>query len=171
MLKVAIRSLEVLVVLALLSGCASVVKGGNQKIAVTSDPSGARVVVTDLRQNLEVQSGTTPFEATLARGAGWFKSARYKVTFERPGYQNEEVLLEGRPSGWYLAGNLFFTDLLGWLVVDPLTGAMWVLEPQDLNVVMKKTAAGIREHDLRVVLLDDVPMDVKANLKLVRPGR
>ena len=140
-MHVAVRSLGVLVVVVVLSGCASIVKGGDQTIAFTSDPSGARVVVTDLRQNRDVQSGTTPFEVKLARGAGWFKSAKYKVTFERPGYQNEEVLLQGRPSGWYLAGNLFFSDLLGWLVVDPLTGAMWVLEPQDLNVVMKNAGA------------------------------
>jgi len=35
---------------------------------------------------------------------------------------------------WYLAGNIVFGGIAGWLIVDPLTGAMWRLSPKEVNV-------------------------------------
>jgi hypothetical protein len=164
-MSIAVRIVGVAVIALGLTGCASVINGRDQKVSFTSEPTGARVVVTDLRKNLDVQSGTTPFQATLKRGAGWFKEARYKVTVEQAGFKKEEVTLEGRRSGWYI-GNLLIGDLFGYLVVDPLTGGMWVLEPGDVKVVLKKDAAALpAEEGVRVVLLRDVPTFLLTKLK------
>ena len=38
------------------------------------------------------------------------------------------------PNGWYLAGNFIFGGLLGWLIVDPATGAMWNLKPHHTSI-------------------------------------
>ena len=101
-----------LVVLGLLAtGCASILKGSDQKVSFNSEPSDAKVVITDVRQAKEVQVGSTPFTATLKRGAGYFKKAKYNVTFEKPGYQTEAIVLEGTPGGWYIGGNLLFGAL------------------------------------------------------------
>ena len=127
-----------LVVLGLLAtGCASILKGSDQKVSFRSEPSDAKVVITDVRQAKEVQVGSTPFTATLKRGAGYFKKAKYNVTFEKPGYQTEAIVLEGTPGGWYIGGN-FVVGGMGWLIVDPATGAMWTLEPNDVKVILKK---------------------------------
>jgi len=79
-----------LVVVGLLvTGCASILKGSDQKVSFNSEPSDAKVVVTDVRQGKEVQVGSTPFTTTLKRGAGYFKKAKYNVTFEKSGYQKD----------------------------------------------------------------------------------
>ncbi len=157
-----------LVVLGLLAtGCASILKGSEQKVSFKSEPSDARVVITDIRQAKEVQVGLTPFTATLKRGAGYFKKAKYNVTIEKPGYQTEAIVLEGTPAGWYLGGNLLFGGM-GWLIVDPATGAMWTLEPDDVSVTLKKTTAlGPRDEGLTVALRAGLPAELAAKLKPV----
>src|SRR5712691_1980479 len=158
-----------LVVVGLLAtGCASILKGPNQKVSFTSEPSDAKVVITDIRQAKQIQVGSTPFTTTLKRGAGYFKKAKYKITIEKPGYQTEAIVLEGTPGGWYIGGNLLFGGGMGWLIVDPATGAMWTLEPADMNVTLKKTTAlAPRDEGLTVALRADLPAELAAKLKPV----
>src|SRR6266545_6408792 len=157
-----------LVVVGLLAtGCASILKGSEQNVSFKSEPSDARVVITDIRQAKEIQVGLTPFTATLKRGAGYFKKAKYNVTIEKPGYQTEAIVLEGTPAGWYLGGNLLFGGM-GWLIVDPATGAMWTLEPSDVSVTLKKTTAlGPPEEGLTIALRADLPAELAPKLKPV----
>jgi hypothetical protein len=151
-----------------LTGCASIVRGPDQQVSLASQPAGARLVITDMRENKDIHVGTTPFTATLKRGAGYFKKAMYKVTVEQPGYRKEEVTVEGRPGGWYIGGNVLFGGLIGWLVVDPATGAMWTLDPEDVNVTLTRGAAGMEPTEgLRVVLIDDVPAGFLTKLRAV----
>ena len=119
------------------TGCASIMKGTDQKVSFNSEPSEAKVVITDLREGKEILVGSTPFTASLKRGAGYFKKAKYNVTVEKPGYKPETIMLEGTPGGWYIGGN-FVVGGMGWLIVDPATGAMWTLEPNDVKVILKK---------------------------------
>ena len=124
-------------------------------------------MITDVREGKEIQVGSTPFTASLKRGAGYFKKAKYQVTFEKPGYKTEAITLEGRPGGWYLGGNVIFGGM-GWLIVDPATGAMWTLEPNDVSVTLKKQAAsGPRDDGLTVALRADVPAELASKLKPV----
>jgi len=61
-------------------------------------------------------------------------------------------------NGWYI-GNLLFGGLIGLLIVDPLTGAMWTLDPKDINLILEKKTAGLPSdrRALSVVSLEDVP--------------
>lgn len=158
-----------LVVAALLAtGCASILKGSGQQISFQSEPPDAKVVITDIRQDKQIQVGSTPFTTTLKRGAGYFKKAKYNVTIEKPGYQTEAIVLEGTPGGWYIGGNLLFGGGMGWLIVDPATGAMWTLEPSDVSVTLKKTTAlGPRDEGLTVALRADLPEKLAGKLKPV----
>jgi hypothetical protein len=160
--------LAVVVVALVASGCASILKGSDQKVSFRSEPSDAKVVITDVRQGKEIQVGSTPFATTLKRGAGYFKKAVYNVTFEKPGYQKESIMLEGTPGGWYMGGNLLFGGGLGWLIVDPATGAMWTLEPSDMSVTLKKqTALGPQDEGLTIALRADLPAELAPKLKPV----
>lgn len=150
-------------------GCASLIKGPDQSVTFTSDPSEAILVITDLRDGKDIHIGTTPFTASLKRGAGYFKSAKFKIMIEKPGYRREDILLEGTPNGWYLAGNIVFGWPIGWLIVDPLTGAMWTLDPEGINVTLKKQGAFLpRDEGLTVVRRDSVPAEVEAKMKPLR---
>ena len=160
-------SIALVLVAMVATGCASIVKGSEQKVSFKSEPSEAKVVITDVRAGKEIQVGSTPFTASLKRGAGYFKKAKYQVTFEKPGYKTEAITLEGTPGGWYLGGNLLVGGM-GYLVVDPATGAMWTLEPSDVSVTLKKQAAfGPRDDGLTVALRADVPAELASKLKPV----
>ncbi|HEV8439387.1 MAG TPA: hypothetical protein VGT40_14950 [Methylomirabilota bacterium] len=161
-----------LVFIALVAaGCASIVKGADQRVSFRSEPSEARVVITDVREGKEIQVGSTPFTASLKRGAGYFKKAKYSVTFDKPGYKTEAVALEGTPGGWYLGGNFLFGGGMGWLIVDPATGAMWTLEPGDVSVTLKKDQAlGLRDEGLTIALRADVPAELASKLKPINPA-
>src|SRR6266571_5019050 len=104
-----------LVFLALVAtGCASLTTGSEQKVSFKSEPSEAKVVITEVREGKEIRVGSTPFTTSLKRGAGYFKKAKYNVRFEKPGYKPETITLEGTPGGWYIGGN-FVVGGMGWL--------------------------------------------------------
>lgn len=153
-----------LAVLGLGAGCASIVDGRPKKITINSEPAGATVKVID-KSGAEVATGSTPTTIPLKRGAGYFKPASYRVIVTKEGHRPVEVAITGKMNGWYI-GNLGFGGLLGMLVVDPLTGAMWTLEPKEINAVMPGGAAGDLRHDAEgivVVLRESIAPEAMAH--------
>jgi len=116
---------------AVITGCATIVHSGPRSISVASSPPGAKVSIYD-RANTLVQQNTTPFVAQLPASYGYFKGQQYRLVFELPAHQTTEVSLKATVSGWY-AGNLIFGGLIGMLIVDPLTGAMYNLTPEKIE--------------------------------------
>jgi hypothetical protein len=57
-----------------------------------------------------------------------------------PGYDSAEVNLDSSVSGWYF-GNLLFGGVIGMLIVDPLTGAMYNLTPEKIEQPMSASQA------------------------------
>ena len=137
---------------AALAGCATIVHGGPRAISVASSPSGARVSIYD-RSNALVQTNTTPFVAQLNTKYRYFKGQTYRLVFELPGHANAEVKLDSSLSGWYF-GNIIFGGLLGMLIVDPLTGAMYNLTPEKIEQPLNANQAQvIREGKGLLVVL------------------
>ena len=143
-------------------GCATIVTGGQQKVSVGSTPQGAKFTVLDMSGN-EVSSGQTPCAVKLKRGKGFFKQAEYKVVIERDGYQKAEVALTSGMNGWYV-GNFLIGELLGFLIIDPTTGAMWSLEPASVEQALEQqTVSSLfhREEGVAILLEEDVPADLR----------
>lgn len=126
---------------AALTGCATIVHSGPRAISVASSPSGAKVSIYD-RSNALVQTNTTPFVARLSTKAGYFKGQTYRLVFELPGHANAEVNLGSSVSGWYF-GNLLIGGLIGMLIVDPMTGAMYNLTPDKIEQHLSDTQAEV----------------------------
>lgn len=139
-----------------LSGCATIVHNGPRAIQVSSTPVGAHVSIYDRSERL-VEANTTPFIAQLSSGAGYFKSQEYRLFFELPGYQSVNVNLESKISGWYW-GNLVFGGLIGMLIVDPLTGAMYNLTPEQIQQPLSPAQAQLIRlgKGVMVVLTSDL---------------
>lgn len=155
-----------------LIGCASIIKGELQTVTFKSSPSDAKLFVYNVREGSEIINATTPHTATLKRGAGYFKKAKYRVVIEKAAHKKEEILLEGAPNGWYIGGNIIFGGLIGWLILDPATGAMWTLDPEEINVNLSRLEASLPQSDnLTIVLKDSIPEffdAVKDKLKAVK---
>lgn len=135
-------------------GCATIVHSGPRDVPVASTPPGAKVSVYD-RDNKLVMTNSTPFTAHLDSKYGYFKSQQYRLVFDMPGYYRSEVNLKSSVSGWYF-GNLLFGGIIGMLIVDPLTGAMYNLAPEKIEQSMTRAEAVMIENGtgVRVVLLE-----------------
>ena len=140
---------------ALVASCASIMSGSRQDVEFASQPAGASVRVLD-STGFEVASGQTPTTLTLDKGAGFFKAALYKVVIEKSGYAKREFQIKGElNAGWYLIGNFFVGGLIGWIVVDPITGAMWNLSPTALSSSLEVAGIG-NDGSIKIVLAEDI---------------
>jgi hypothetical protein len=119
-----------------LTGCASIVSKSNWPVAFKSDPPGAKIVITD-DNGKELHRGTTPVTFKLHSGAGFLIPADYVVEMKMDGYPEDRGVLKAGMNGWYI-GNVAFGGLIGLLVVDPATGAMWKL-PSEYSVNLLAT--------------------------------
>jgi hypothetical protein len=131
-----------------LGGCASILGGGSHEtVRVSSNPSGANVRVVD-GKGREVHTGTTPFSVSLKRGGGYFAKAKYDFRATVAGRPDQKASTHARLNGWYF-GNIVFGGLIGILIVDPVSGAMWDL-PDDVLIefVPEANAAGTRKPPL-----------------------
>src|SRR5207245_11053683 len=87
-------SIALVLVALVATGCASIVKGSEQTVSFKSEPSEARVVITDVRAGTAIQVGSTPFTASLKRGAGYSTKHNNQLTFDQLGYTQEALTLE-----------------------------------------------------------------------------
>ncbi len=151
-------------------GCATIITGGEQRVNIASEPSQATVTIQD-SQGAQVFSSQTPATANLKKGDGYFKGATYKIKIEKSGYKAQEVTLKSDLNGgWYILGNLLIGGLLGWLIVDPLTGAMWTLSPDKVNAQLGSDGSYLHsdKDGLMVVLLQDLPDAFKLQMQPVQ---
>lgn len=130
----------VLCILSLLNACASIVKGKSEDIRIATPSNGMKLTVYDLKNNnFKLAVGESPLNLNLRTGAGLYSRAEYKVVAENAKGESAETIVSTKLRlGWYLLGNLAFfgADLLvGLLVVDPYTGAMWGFEDPENTIV------------------------------------
>lgn len=128
-----------LIVYTAVSGCATIVHSGPRAIPIASSPPGAKVSIYD-RSNKLVMTNTTPFVAQLPVKFGYFKSQNYRLDFELPGHAPVSRNIESSVSGWYF-GNLLFGGIIGMLIVDPLTSAMYNLKPEKIEQPLTQAQA------------------------------
>lgn len=146
--------------IAVLSGCASIIKGSSQDISIRSTPTDASVRVVDEGGD-QIFSGRTPASVTLTKKKGYFSGKTYTVTIEQAGYDPVEVAVKPRASGWYVGGNIVFGGLIGWFIVDPLTGAMWTYEPEAIDQTLGEQVSFDGTSQVSVVLLEQVPLEIR----------
>jgi len=152
-----------LIVLALaLSGCATIMGKSQRPVTITSEPDGAEISIAN-HAGKTVYEGRTPTTITLKAGRGYFKGENYVVRFAREGYVPRETAIARKTNGWYVGGNFVFGGLIGWLIVDPATGAMWKLE--DVHMALEPDLrASHQEGRLNILELDDVPEELRGSL-------
>jgi hypothetical protein len=114
--------------LLLASGCASLVNGSRQEIAVEVEPAGATVLVLPDRTR-----HTAPTVLDLDR------KRAYTLLVEHPGYEPERVYLDRGASPWVL-GDFAFIIYPAALWVDTQAGGAYQLEPSQVQVRLRKRA-------------------------------
>lgn len=121
----------------LLSSCATIISGSKQKVSFHSNPAQASIFID------EVEVGKTPFEIKLER------NKEHHVMIKLDGYQTYETNLTKKFNAWYL-GNIVFGGIIG-IIIDPITGAIYNLTPNDVKAEMNKgTAFKLNKKDIYI---------------------
>ncbi|MDQ6962998.1 MAG: hypothetical protein Q9M28_10830 [Mariprofundaceae bacterium] len=160
------RPVIALMVVGMMSGCASLMGEKTQKLSINSTPAKAEISITDETGSV-VFEGQTPTSTDLEKSDGsYFGGKTYVVTLKKTGYAPHSVTLNSKVNGWYVAGNLL--NIVGWLVIDPMSGAMYTLDPTEVSVNYTINGAKNEEGTLSIVLLEQVPSIYKDKLKAIQ---
>jgi len=147
----------------LLSSCASIVSRSSYPVYIRTNPAGATVTITD-KHGMEVYKGTSPSHVTLRSGAGFFSKAQYQVKLTSDGYSEKIVPINYKVNGWYF-GNLLIGGVVGMLIIDPATGAMWrIIDPIVDETLDKSLATAKTAPSLSIVDFKNVPEDLKKRI-------
>jgi hypothetical protein len=106
-------------------GCASIVSKSQYPVTINSNPSGAKVLVKN-EKGIVIHQAITPATLSLNASSGFFNAESYSFEFEKEGYLRGSAALSAGMDPWYI-GNILFGGLIGIVIVDPATGAMWKL--------------------------------------------
>ena len=113
-----------LTTIILLSSCASIVSKSSYNVNLQGSSDGVNFVVKNA-QGFPIHKGQTPAIVKLNASDGYFKGASYMVEFEKIG-RKSFTSIDATLDPWYV-GNIVFGGLIGFLIVDPITGSMWKL--------------------------------------------
>lgn len=154
------------VVVLSLSGCASIISGKTQTMTFQSTPELSDITILN-RDGKKIHVGKAPVTVSLNRGAGFFVPERYTVIFEKDGYEKKEIKVTSSMNGWYI-GNILFGGIIGLLIIDPATGAMYSLSTKDTNVVLNdlnKEKLQANGQSLTIVSTNEISNDVLEKAK------
>ena len=158
-----VKLVAVLLIPALgLTGCATIVGKDVFPLTINSHPDGASISIVD-EKGKSMFTGTTPSTITLAAGESYFHAKAYTITFSKPGYADQHATVKATMSGWYF-GNILFGGLIGLLIVDPISGKMWKLQPDVTANLSEKLALDSTHPTLKVLTLDQIPDSVRKHL-------
>lgn len=108
------------------TGCATLLKGSNESLWVTSNPEGARVLVNGM------DAGRTP---TTARVNG---TKDVLVEVKKDGYESRSVrVTSSLAAGWLILDIILLPTLLP-IAIDAITGDWKSLDETDVRVELEK---------------------------------
>jgi hypothetical protein len=120
--------LVILVCVAEIAGCATIMHGTTQRVRIESTPAGARASVGS-------QTVTTPGEITLPR------DGIYIVNFDKAGYVPTYAHIEETTSG-FVWGNIALGGFMG-AAIDYANGAAYDLEPATVSATLAPNPAAV----------------------------
>ncbi|MHD0644009.1 hypothetical protein ACYPKM_00065 [Pseudomonas aeruginosa] len=161
-MKSFVTAMFALVLTLMVSGCATIIDSSNKAVKLSTSPAGAHYEV--YAGSELVAHGETPNTVTLKSGKGYFEKQVYTVKFTLDGHESKSVVLTPTISGWYW-GNILVGGLIGMLVVDPLTGAMYTLPKSvDTTLASADAVSAAQANSLVVANLDGLTAEEKARL-------
>lgn len=151
-----------LLALIIMSSCASIFSTGVYQVHVKSYPSEAKVTITD-RRGIVCYNGQTPANVFLKASNGFFRRGIYNIKFEKEGYTSHDYQVYASIDGWYF-GNLLFGGILGMLVIDPATGAMFKINERFVEQKLYPVYSQEDSNTLQIIDIEDIPEDYKEYL-------
>ncbi len=147
---------SLIIVASFFTGCASIMSGTTQSIAIDSDPKGATVTVGEEKtQNgktimaVSHIAGVTPLTVAISRKDGM-------IALSKEGYKTQQVELQRGYNAW-LWGDVVLTSLLS-TSIDTSTGAWHEYKPGQYMITLVPANAPVNK-----------PADAPANTPTTAP--
>ncbi len=107
-----------------LTGCATIVKGKNSNLVLTSEPKGADVYVNGFHK------GKTPVTLKLE------SENSYTIEFRKEGYETQSVFISNKIGVGYVVLDV----LLGLVpvIIDAATGSWYELDQENINIILEQ---------------------------------
>jgi hypothetical protein len=155
---------SILFSIAVFSSCATIVSKSSYPVSFGSSPAGTTVTVTN-REHVEVFKGKTPCAVKLKAGSRFFSKEQYTLKFSRPGYEDKVVPINFKINGWYF-GNVLIGGVIGMLIVDPATGAMWKIEQDNFYEKFDESdrKAAVTQPALNIVSVNNIADSLKSRM-------
>lgn len=163
-----IKIISLILSVSIFTSCATILSDSDYVVQVSSNPSDANFKITNSSGTV-IQTGKTPASVSLSAKKGFFSGAKYNISFDKPGFASQNVQVSADIDGWYI-GNLLFGGFIGFLIIDPMTGAMWKLDPV-ANASLSKSISQNKEADqkqLHILTLDQIPQNLKGKLVAIK---
>jgi len=148
-----------------LSGCSSIVSQSEYAVVIASNPDAANFTVVN-KTGQQVHSGVTPATVTLKSSSGYFKGEAYTVTFKKEGYSEKTFTMTSTVDGWYF-GNILFGGLIGMLIVDPATGAMYNL-PKRVDVSLDQSVSMRQKDQITIASIETLSREERDQLVKIK---
>lgn len=160
------RTILLFALFSLLSSCATIVSKSTYPVAIKTVPADASFIIVN-GKGKEVYSGKTPTVVYLKAGESFFRPGRYTILFEREGYEGDVFPVHARLDSWYF-GNIIFGGLVGMLIVDPASGAMYKIDTQLVSLALQEQQE-TASIDIRT--LQQLPVYMHPFLQEIQSGR
>jgi hypothetical protein len=146
------------------SSCATIVNQHDTQLTIKTVPREAAVTITN-KKGKEVFKGESPAVTILKSTDKYLKRASYLVKITMPGYEEQIIPVRFKLNKWY-SYNWLLGGIIGYLVVDPLIGAMFTLETTYIKAVLVRSKSATEILALKIMDIAQVPHELKD--KLVR---
>lgn len=141
-----------------MEGCATIMTGMSAPVNIATNPPGAKFKL--YRNNVLIHNGVSPQVVQLK------KRGKYAIEIEMEGMEPVRAPIRKGVSGWYIFGNLVFGGLLGYLIVDPISGAIFTFPKKHTQFELVKKKAELKglKEGLVIASLDEIPKPDRARL-------
>lgn len=156
-----------LLTIFIFNSCASIVSRSTYPFTIETKPSGVNITIKD-GKGMAIYKGSSPATVRLKASAGFFKKASYTVNISGEGYESKVLPINFKLDGWYF-GNLLIGGIIGMLIVDPATGAMYKLDDEYMSISLDKATSSIDEPSFKVYDIANAPKQWKDNMVIIQP--
>lgn len=118
------KLLSLLLILPLLTNCATIFKGSTDTVNFSSDPTGASVYVDGMNM------GKAPIQLELK------SNKTYNIEFRLDGYDTRNVIINNSVGAGYIVLDVLFGIFP--IIIDAATGNWYSLDQTHVNMILEK---------------------------------
>ena len=136
---------------SMLSGCATLFAPSKWPLKIDTKPEGAWVKVINRNGDVKFE-GTTPATVFLPAGRFYFKKETYTVKLVMAGAEDKSIPV-GSVINTYYWLNFLWGGLIGFVLIDPASGAMYQLDRESIEVKYNMTTGNSNSISRLIILI------------------